>query len=98
MKFQIPNTIWILGVLHTVEIRAMNDDDPDESDAGGLYKADGRRIVIDQTQPEHLRPEILCHEIAEGINDQLDLGLKHWQISAMGIGFHDVFCNQLEAG
>ena len=96
VQFRIPDTIYILGVLHAVEIRPFNESDDDEGGAVGLYKSDGRRILIDADQPAHLHPEIFLHEITEGVNSILDLNLKHYQICAMGIAFHDVL-NQLEA-
>lgn len=96
MKFRIPNTIYILGVLHTVEVRQFNSSDADECEAVGLYKADGRMILIDSTQPVHTHAEILLHEIAEGVNSLLDLNLKHYQICAAGLAYADVL-NQLEA-
>ena len=94
MKWKIPETIYILGVLHTIEIREFTDADDDPA-AAGLYASDGRAIHIDATQPKYLRHDIFCHEIAEGINSVLDLGLNHCQITSMGAGFHDVFRNQL---
>lgn len=94
MKFTIPDTIYIMGILHTVQIRPFDESDADESMAVGIYKADGRQILIDATQPSHLHPEIFLHEITEGVNSILDLNLKHYQICAMGIAFHDVL-NQL---
>jgi len=95
VKFTIPDTIYIMGILHTVQIRPFDESDADESMAVGIYKADGRQILIDATQPSHLHPEIFLHEITEGVNSILDLNLKHYQICAMGLGFHDVFRNQL---
>jgi len=95
VKFSIPDTIYILGVLHTVEVRPFDESDADDSLAAGLYKADGREIHIDSTQPPHLYSDIFCHEVAEGINSMLDLGLKHHQLTGMAVGFHDVFRNQL---
>jgi len=97
MNFKIPSTIYILGVLHTVEVRPFNESDAEENDSMGLYKPDGRTILIDSTQPEHTHLEIFLHEVAEGINAELDLNMKHYQICAMGLVYHDVL-NQLEAG
>jgi hypothetical protein len=96
VKFTIPDTIYILGVLHTVEVRPFSESDADEADTMGLYKPDGRQILIDASQPRHLHPEIFYHEITEAVNSICDLNLKHHQICAMGLGFHDVL-NQLEA-
>ena len=87
MKWQIPDTDYIFGILHVVEIRPFAEE---ESEFSGLYKADGRVISIDAAQPEYLHPEIFCHEYAEGINDILDLGLKHYQICAIGVAFNDL--------
>ena len=97
MKFTIPDTIYIMGILHTVQIRPFDESDADESMAVGIYKADGRQILIDATQPSHLHPEIFLHEITEGVNSILDLNLKHYQICAAGVAYADVL-NQLEAG
>ena len=97
MKFTIPDTIYILGVLHTVEVRPFNESDTDEGGAVGLYKSDGRSILIDADQPPHLHREIFLHEITEGVNSILDLNLKHYQICAAGVAYADVL-NQLEAG
>ena len=94
MQFRIPDTIYILGVLHTVEIRPFSDSDPDECESVGLYKSDGRQILIDADQPAHLHPEIFLHEITEGVNSILDLNLKHYQICAAGVAYADVL-NQL---
>ena len=91
----IPDTIYILGVLHTVEIRPFNENDAEDCEASGSYKDDGRIIAIDSAQPRYLHPDIFVHEVAEGINSLLDLGLKHWQICGMAAGFHDVFWNQM---
>ena len=93
----IPDTIYILGILHTIVVRTFNDSDPDEADAVGLYKSDGRQILIDAGQPRHLHFEIFLHEVGEAINSILDLNMKHYQICAMGVGYADVL-NQLEAG
>ena len=97
MKWNIPDTVWILGILHTVEVRPFNESDLTERGQNGLYDSDTRTISIDSVVPEHLRHELFCHEVAEGVNDIMDLGLKHYQIAAIGVGFHDVFRNQMEA-
>lgn len=95
MKWQIPDMIYILGVLHTVEIRQFGDEDCDKS---GLYDPCSRSIHIGSDQQPHLQPEIFIHEIIEGINDMADLRLKHHQICTIALGVHDVFRNQLKEG
>lgn len=95
MKWQIPKALPILGIWHVVEIRPFTDEEAADA-KNGLYLDTQRAIVIEACVPEHLRYEVLCHEVAEAVNDMLDLGLKHYQVSAMGVGFHDVMRNQLK--
>jgi len=94
VKWNLPAALPILGLWHAVEIRRFTEA---ESADGrfGLYLPETRTILIDSSTPEHLRYEIFCHELAEAINDMNDLNLKHHQMCAMGLGFHDVFRNQL---
>ena len=88
MKFTIPDTAFIFGLLHAVEVREFVEET--DGEASGSYNSDGRIMAIDSNQPEHLHPEIFCHEYTEGINDILDLGLKHYQICAIGVAFNDL--------
>ena len=96
MKWNLPAGMFILGLYHHVEVREFTDEESADGKYG-LYLPDTRTILIDADTPPHLRYEIFCHEVGEAINDMLDLGMKHNQISGMGLGFHDVFRNQLIA-
>lgn len=87
--YNIPDIIWILGIPHDVHIEPIADDQ-------GLYENETRTIRIDADTPSRLHTEIFLHEVCEGINDILDLGLKHTQICAFGVVFHDVL-KQMEA-
>ena len=94
MKWNLPAALSILGLWHAVEVRPFTESESADGKFG-LYLPDVRTILIDSDTPEHLRYEIFCHEVAEAINDMGDLNLKHYQICAMALGFHDVFRNQL---
>ena len=94
VKWNLPAALPILGLWHAVEIRPFTEAESADGKYG-LYDQERRAIIIDSDTPPHLRYEIFCHELAEAINDMLDLGMKHNQISGMGMGYHDVFRNQL---
>ena len=98
MRYPIPDGHYLLGVYHVVDKHPFNESDSDESENSGLYRPDGRCILIDSTQPEHTHAEIHLHECIEGINDMADLGLKHWQICILALALNDLIRNQLVSG
>ena len=89
----IPRGFSLLGIYHAVEVRKFTESDDGD---GGLYDPDSRIISIDTARAPHTHHELLCHEVAEGINDMLNLRLPHHVISAFGLGFHDFFYNNLK--
>ena len=96
MKCKVPDTgHYLLGVYHIVDKHDFSESDADESGAMGLYKDDGREILLDTTQPEYTQSETHLHECIHGIDSVADLGLKHWQICILSLAIHDLFRNQL---
>ena len=95
MKFNIPDTVFIFGLLHSVEVRPLTEDESAEI-RGGYYDDTNRIIIVDSTVPRHLHREIFLHEYAEAVTDLLDMKLRHTPIEAMGLAYHNLI-DQLEA-
>ena len=97
MKFNLPTSPFLIfGLWHSVEVRELTDAENAELQ-GGYYDDTNYIIVIDKTVPEHRRYEIFLHECGEAYNHLSNLKMNHTQISVVGLGYHDMICNVLEA-
>jgi len=76
---KIPKTIEE-GV-HTYTIELQQDDML--LDCYGMVKHDQLRMILDSSMPESRIAGSFLHEVLEVLDSNYEIGLKHWQITAI---------------
>lgn len=78
-------TISVLGIPHVVTIRPFEDKDSSVTSFGEADISTGE-IFINSLHPSDRQIKTLIHEILEVLNEHLELGLNHKQITQLETG------------
>lgn len=80
-------TISVLGIPHVVTIRPFKDEDDSVTSFGEADITTGE-IFINSLHPSDRQIKTLVHEILEVLNEHLELGLNHKQITQLETGLY----------
>ena len=89
-KRVVPEKVWLLERIWTVEYVPL-----ETGVNGGTCLASKQELGISDNLCAEQQWHSLCHEITEGINDDMNLGLDHTQVTILGAAFCGFILNNL---